>query len=32
MAAAMCIEQKCPPAELSGEEVRKNLAAAGARL
>ena len=32
MAAAMCVEQKCTPAELPGEEVRKNLAAAGARL
>lgn len=32
MAAAMCVEKNCTPAELSGEEVRKNLAAAGARL
>lgn len=32
MAAAMCVEKNCAPAELSGAEVRKNLAAAGAWL
>ncbi len=32
MAAAMCVEKNCSPAELQGEEVRKNLAAAGAWL
>jgi hypothetical protein len=32
MAAAMCVEKNCSPAELQGEEVRKNLAIAGAWL
>ena len=32
MAAAMCVEQGLTPPELNGEEVRKNLAAAGASL
>lgn len=32
MAAAMCMEQGLIPPELNGEEVRKNLAAAGACL
>ena len=32
MAAAMCVEKNCSPAELQGEEVRKNLADAGAWL
>ena len=32
MAAAMCVEKNCEPVELAGEDVRKNLAAAGAWL
>ena len=32
MAAAMCCHQNCSPAELKGEDVRKNLAQAGAWL
>jgi len=32
MAAVMCIRKGCAPAELSGVEVRGNLAKAGARL
>ena len=31
-AAAMCVEKNCAPAELDGVEVRKKLAAQGARL
>lgn len=32
MAAAMCVQKNCSPSELDGIEVRRNLAAAGARL
>ncbi len=32
MAAALCVRKGCRPAELSGVEVRENLAKAGARL
>ena len=31
-AAAMCVEKNCAPAELDGVEVRKKLAAMGAKL